>query len=38
MNLTEPQASAFQTIYDEYETQRKALGTKENAVDKRLCG
>jgi hypothetical protein len=28
MNLSEPQASAFQTIYDEYETQRKALGQK----------
>ncbi|OXA76437.1 hypothetical protein SAMN05444397_11345 [Flavobacterium aquidurense] len=28
MNLTEPQASAFQKIYDEYETQRKALGQK----------
>jgi len=28
MNLSEPQAAAFQTIYDEYETQRKALGQK----------
>ncbi|WP_241775740.1 hypothetical protein [Flavobacterium sp. Root420] len=28
MNLSEPQASAFQKIYDEYETQRKALGQK----------
>jgi methanogenic corrinoid protein MtbC1 len=28
MNLTEPQASAFQKIYDGYETQRKALGQK----------
>jgi hypothetical protein len=27
-NLSEPQAAAFQTIYDEYETQRKALGQK----------
>ena len=28
MNLSEPQAAAFQTIYDEYEIQRKALGQK----------
>lgn len=28
MNLSEPQASAFQSIYDEYEIQRKALGQK----------
>ena len=28
MNLSEPQASAFQPIYDEYEMQRKALGQK----------
>lgn len=28
MNLSEPQASAFQKIYDEYEVQRKALGQK----------
>ncbi|WPO78393.1 hypothetical protein [Flavobacterium sp. KACC 22761] len=26
MNLSEPQASAFQKIYDEYEVSRKALG------------
>ena len=28
MNLSEPQATAFQTVYDGYETQRKALGQK----------
>lgn len=28
MNLSEPQTSAFQKIYDEYETQRKSLGQK----------
>ncbi len=28
MSLSEPQASEFQKIYDEYEVQRKALGQK----------
>ena len=28
MNLSEPQATAFQTVYDGYETQRKGLGQK----------
>jgi ATP-dependent protease HslVU (ClpYQ) ATPase subunit len=28
MNLSEPQATAFKKIYDEYEVERKALGQK----------
>ncbi len=34
MNLLEPQASAFQKVYDEYEIERKVLGQKKMQIIK----
>lgn len=32
LNLSEPQATAFQAVYDTYETERKTLGQKKNQI------
>lgn len=32
LNLSEPQATAFQTVYDNYEAERKALGQKKMQI------